>query len=353
MKTVAIIIPVYNAEKKLKACIKSIAKQTYKNFKCILVDDGSKDNSGKICDQAAAKDNRFVVIHKKNAGAFEARKTGIFSEDAQSCDYVTFVDADDALPKNGLEIMVKKAENTECDLVVARWSRKWKGISLPNKIIPPCFQEVKRKVYDHEQIINELYVSCFGISNLPVSLCAKLYKTPLISKAFKNTNPVVRSMGEDLIVTLNVLPLCTSLVIVSEVVYFYRVGGGTSRFMPDMLKEFLALYSYKESFADKYPMPYDVKRLMDIEIINVVRSWLLSCVINGKFDKTQLHREIQKIFDNLVISSAAKNIANNEVNGEVCNYICLKQTEEFIDYILKRVRKNKWKSTLKKLLLSV
>lgn len=56
MKTVAIIIPVYNAEKKLKACLKSITKQTYKNFKCILVDDGSKDNSGKICDQAAAKD---------------------------------------------------------------------------------------------------------------------------------------------------------------------------------------------------------------------------------------------------------------------------------------------------------
>ena len=126
MKTVAIIIPVYNAEKKLKACIKSITKQTYKNFKCILVDDGSKDNSGKICDQAAAKDNRFVVIHKKNAGAFEARKTGIFSEDAQSCDYVTFVDADDALPKNGLEIMAQKMENAKCDLVAARFSRIWK-----------------------------------------------------------------------------------------------------------------------------------------------------------------------------------------------------------------------------------
>lgn len=160
-------------------------------------------------------------------------------------------------------------------------------------------------------------------------------------------------MGEDLIVTLNVLPLCTSPVIVPEVVYFYRVGGGTSRYMPNMLNEFLALYEYKYEFALLYPMPYDVKKLMDIEIINIVRDYLCSFVIKGKSDKTKLHKEIQRIFDNLIINGAAKNIANNEVNGKVCNYICLRQSDEFADYILKLVRKNKWKSTLKKLLLSV
>ena len=348
MKTVAIIIPVYNAEKKLKACIKSIAKQTYKNFKCILVDDGSKDNSGKICDQAAAKDNRFVVIHKKNAGAFEARKTGIFSEDAQSCDYVTFVDADDALPKNGLEIMAQKIENAKCDLVAARFSRIWKGIHLPKQSVSPCFQHGE-KLYNHGQIISELYVSFFGITDFPPSLYAKLYKTSLITQALKNSEPVVHTIGEDMLVLLNVLPLCTSLLIVPEVVYFYRVGGITSTYVPNKLDEFLKLYQYREKMASLYPMPYDVKKLMDIEIINTARSYLCMCVERGKYSSEQLCEEIQKLFANPIVNGAAKHVNDNMF----CHYICLKQEDELTDYIMQLVKKDKWKNILKRILLSI
>lgn len=348
MKTVAIIIPVYNAEKKLKACIKSIAKQTYKNFKCILVDDGSKDKSGKICDQAAANDDRFVVIHKKNAGALEARKTGVFSKEAQSCDYVTFVDADDALPKNGLEIMAEKMENAKCDLVAARYSRIWKGIRWPKQSVPPCFQRGER-LYNHEQIIKELYVSFFGITDFPPSLYAKLYKTSLITQALKNTEPVVHTIGEDMLVLLNVLPLCTSLLIVPEVVYFYRVGGITSTYVPNKLDEFLKLYQYREKMAALYPMPYDVKKLLDIEIINTARGQLCMCIDPGKFSPEQLHVEIQKIFANPIVRDAAKNVDNNEF----CRYISLKQEDELADYILQLVKKDKYKNILKRVVLSI
>ena len=84
---IAVIIPVYNAEKYIKKCIKSFQKQTFQNFKLVLVNDGSKDKSGKICDDMAKKDERIYVIHQENKGAVEARKTGVLSQEApQSAD---------------------------------------------------------------------------------------------------------------------------------------------------------------------------------------------------------------------------------------------------------------------------
>lgn len=71
---ISIIIPVYNTEKYLRHCLDSVLTQTYKEFECILVDDGSTDSSGRICDEYAAKDNRFLVIHKKNGGVAAARR---------------------------------------------------------------------------------------------------------------------------------------------------------------------------------------------------------------------------------------------------------------------------------------
>lgn len=87
-RMIAIVVPVYNAQKYIKQCIKSIQKQTLKNYKLILVDDGSEDLSGIICDNLAQKDQRIIVIHQENKGSVEARKTGVFSKQAQEADYV-------------------------------------------------------------------------------------------------------------------------------------------------------------------------------------------------------------------------------------------------------------------------
>lgn len=88
---VSIIVPVYNVEKYLKKCIQSIINQTYKNLEIILVDDGSSDNSGKICDKFAQKDNRIKVIHKINGGQADARNAGL---DVMSGEWVSFIDSD-------------------------------------------------------------------------------------------------------------------------------------------------------------------------------------------------------------------------------------------------------------------
>ena len=91
---VTIIVPVYNVEKYLRKCLDSLINQTYKNLEIIVIDDGSMDSSGKICDEFAEKDDRVIVIHQKNAGVSIARNVGL---DRMSGDYVTFVDSDDYL----------------------------------------------------------------------------------------------------------------------------------------------------------------------------------------------------------------------------------------------------------------
>ena len=138
---VSCIIPVYNTEKYLHRCIESVLAQTYKDFELLLIDDGSTDSSGTICDEYAAKDARVRVFHKENGGVSSARNLGL--DNAQG-EWITFVDSDDWISKDYLEEMVTHSDS---DLVIAdfaveeekQWNEdlpigKWQGNDL-NKII--------------------------------------------------------------------------------------------------------------------------------------------------------------------------------------------------------------------------
>lgn len=98
---IGVIVPVYKVEKYIAECIDSILAQTYTNFRLILVDDGSPDNAGKICDEYSKKDPRITVIHQENAGVTRARARGV--EEAEDCEFITFVDGDDMLSPTALE----------------------------------------------------------------------------------------------------------------------------------------------------------------------------------------------------------------------------------------------------------
>lgn len=112
---VSVIIPVYNVELYLQECIDSLCSQTYKHLEIILVDDGSTDASGRICDQAAEQDKRIRVFHKKNAGVSAARNTGL---DHMHGQYVCFSDSDDICAPSAIEKMMKICEETQASMVV-------------------------------------------------------------------------------------------------------------------------------------------------------------------------------------------------------------------------------------------
>lgn len=112
---ISVIVPVYNVEKYLDECVESIVNQTYKNLEIILVDDGSTDNSGKICDELAKKDNRIHVIHKENGGLSDARNVGI---DVSTGDYIQFIDSDDYIEHDMIEFLVSNIIKYNADISI-------------------------------------------------------------------------------------------------------------------------------------------------------------------------------------------------------------------------------------------
>lgn len=114
MAELSIIVPVYNVEKYLCKCVDSILNQTFQDFELILVDDGSPDNSGRICDEYAKKDSRIIVIHQKNGGLCSARNSGI---KCASGNFIAFVDSDDYVAPNMYETLINVSKETGADMV--------------------------------------------------------------------------------------------------------------------------------------------------------------------------------------------------------------------------------------------
>ena len=145
---ISIIIPVYNVENYLKKCLDSITEQTYKDIEIILIDDGSKDNSGIICDQYASIDKRVIVIHKNNNGVSAARNDGI---KLASGEYVCFVDSDDWIDTDYIELAVCELKQHKPSLLV----NNYKKINNYGKIYTRRFIE-KRITLKKEEAITQL-----------------------------------------------------------------------------------------------------------------------------------------------------------------------------------------------------
>ena len=153
-KLISIIVPVYNIEEYLPRCIESILAQTYSNLELILVDDGSVDKSGKICDAYAEKDVRVRVLHKENGGSSSARNAGILLAKGQ---YIGFVDSDDYIEANMYQKMMDAIALTGCNIVqVARDEIDDKGnlmqsiCEMPEELIQYSAEEFMKELLLHK-----------------------------------------------------------------------------------------------------------------------------------------------------------------------------------------------------------
>ncbi len=261
---VSIIVPVYNAEKYLKACIKSILAQTYKNIELILVNDGSKDNSLKIMREFAEKDSRIVVIDKENEGSSITRKRGV---EKSTGDYLLFADADDKLAVNAVELAAKKMEQEKADIVCFGFFRFCKFIK---KRYGFDFGTV-----DHEAFMKNLFVGFFGYNVFPVQIWGKLYKRELFEGVvFDNI-----FMGDDLCVNIQILPKVQRIACINEPLYLYRfASGGMARFNQNFLAENEIIKEYQEKAKVLYSLNEEFSRYMYIESVNLLRSYCMSYI---------------------------------------------------------------------------
>jgi glycosyltransferase involved in cell wall biosynthesis len=145
---ISVVIPVYNVEKYLQRCVESILNQTFQDFEIILVNDGSKDHSGAICDEYAKKDNRIKVIHKKNARVSAARNDGIKMAKGK---YISFIDSDDWIEPDMYQNMIQKAEELYLDIIMCDYKKKSKDYEEKRS------QLIRAGYYSKDQIKNELF----------------------------------------------------------------------------------------------------------------------------------------------------------------------------------------------------
>lgn len=174
MKKVSIVVPVYNVEKYMKRCLDSILAQTYTNLEIILVDDGSTDSSGEICDTYAEKDNRVVVIHKDNGGLSDARNVGI---EKATGEYIAFIDSDDYIDLSMVQVMVEKLEATSSDIVLCNYEY----VDEDGRLIDESNGETRviSEELTSEQALDRL---CKANSTYYTIACNKIYKKEIFDK---------------------------------------------------------------------------------------------------------------------------------------------------------------------------
>ena len=186
---ISIIVPIYNVENYLRMCLDSIQNQTYKNFECLLINDGSPDNSAEICREYAAKDSRFRYFEKENGGVSSARNLGMKCANG---DYITFVDPDDWLDPDYLEILYLKMMEYDADVAIATYKKY--SVSDRCYYFHVLDQDYYEKIYTGDELLAELpyresFDSTFNVS------WGKLFKRSLLYSLVFNEQ---RVMGEDL-----------------------------------------------------------------------------------------------------------------------------------------------------------
>ena len=189
MPKLSVIVPVYNTEKYLRECIDSILAQTFRDFELILVDDGSTDGSGAICDEYAKQDERIRVIHQENGGITVARKSGVR---AARGEYVTFVDSDDWIDKDMYRIMLEEetADIRICNLIKATNTGMFELSCL---VEPGYYDKRKLDTYFYQSMLFD-----FDLCQPAVhpSLCTKLIRTDIIRNVIVNVDDSI-TYGED------------------------------------------------------------------------------------------------------------------------------------------------------------
>ncbi len=202
---VSIIVPVYNVEKYIKTCLDSIINQTYKNIEILLIDDGSTDNSGKICDEYSKKDKRIKVFHKENGGLSSARNYGI---DRAKGDYLTFIDSDDTLELDYIEYLYNLIKKYNTDLSICPY------IVIINETKKYDFgKKYSEETLSTEEALKRMLCE----EGFTVSACAKLYKKEL----FDDIRYPLNKLCEDNGTTYKIIMKCNKIAYGNESKYNY------------------------------------------------------------------------------------------------------------------------------------
>lgn len=264
MEKISIIAPVYQVEKYIGQCIESVINQTFKNFELILIDDGSKDKSGNICDEYAKRDKRIHVVHTENKGAASARNRGL---DLATGKYIAFVDGDDYLAENMLDKLYKVITQENCDVVVCDFLNLHAN---PDKDF--SLQLSDSKVSGREILSHLKNQKNYGVWTI---VWNKLYKKEIL----KDLRFPEGKYFEDEIFSDQLYLRCNEVQVISDVLYYHRVLE-TSTMNTQKIRNYLDLI---DAFQLRINL-YLENRLPDDEVYKVLIYMLESYTKCAKAD---------------------------------------------------------------------
>ena len=250
MEKVSIILPIYNVEEYIAECLDSILRQTYQNLEIILIDDGSPDASGKICDEYQEKDNRIRVLHKVNSGVSAARNSGL---EMATGEYIAFADPDDWLEPDMIEQMMNALKSRQAECSFCRFHTE---IIEPGK--RQFYKAIEAKTGDSADAVSQMLKSlAYG-----TMVWNKLFHRSLI---YKQDGSFVRfdetlKCGEDEVWLIEVVQNANCIAYLKEELYYWRVRensayreeGITDIKITDVIAQEMALNLIKDKQSDAY-----------------------------------------------------------------------------------------------------
>lgn len=291
---ISIIIPVYNVEKYLAKCVESVINQTYKKIQIILIDDGSTDNSGKICDDFKLKDNRIEVIHKKNGGLSDARNAGL---KIVKGDYIGFIDSDDYIEKDMYETLLCLLIENNADISIV------------------SFFEYENGMFTKMEYTNEL-IKMNSLDGIKHILMDKKIPNYAWNKLFKKNifNDIIFPVGrkfEDISITYKLFENANNIVFKDVAKYYYirRDDSITKTKNYDNYKDYVDIlmerYRYLENKYAHKIQPYNDYGLIN----NMLWYYTVLC----SFDIKELESKFAYIYDTLIkiIDSNIEFLKNN------------------------------------------
>lgn len=278
---VSIIIPVYNVEKYLNKSIQSAVEQTYKKIEIILVNDGSKDSSGEICDRWQRHDQRIKVIHKENGGLSSARNAAL---DLCKGDFVYFLDSDDYIEENTIEIMLQDAYDTGAQIVEAPFVHIY-----DNKII--CRSNLKKMI-----IMSTVDAIRYDLSGEggAVSSCSKLFD----ARIFSEYRFAEGKLNEDHFAIVDLLSKAQIIAIEPKALYYYthrKSSITTEKFSINSLDDIEAAQKNHETICRLYPQAIDVAEFrIDLSTLRVIDKIMLSDTFENEELLDKLINKVKK-----------------------------------------------------------
>ena len=269
MDQISIVVPVYNVENYLSYCVESLRQQTYKNIEIILVDDGSTDSSGEICDQYAREDDRIKVLHIENGGLSNARNTGVKES---STDWIVFIDSDDYYDHRAIEYLVKLRDKYRVDLVA---TPVIEVRNYENSDFLGDFREKYSGKLDRRKALEQMFYGNY----VGTHSGGKLYKKEILLR-FPYPNGM---LYEDLSLAYEHIASCENIAVSALNLYKYyrRPGSIVNSKYSDRLLDFYKAMEWNRAYVERdYPNDKEMRRALNVRYVfnglHIVHAMLIS-----------------------------------------------------------------------------